>query len=40
MDGLIFMANEVTTNEAAMTGESDERRKVLYDQCIKIRETK
>lgn len=40
VDGLIFMANEVTTNEAAMTGESDERRKVLYDQCIKVKETK
>ena len=35
VDGLIFMANELTTNEAAMTGESDERRKQPYEQCAK-----
>lgn len=40
VDGLIFMANEVTTNEAAMTGESDERRKIPHEQCIKVKETK
>ena len=31
VDGLVFMANELTTNEAAMTGESDERRKQPYE---------
>jgi P-type E1-E2 ATPase len=35
VDGLIFMANELTTNEAAMTGESDERRKQSFEQCTK-----
>ena len=29
------MANELTTNEAAMTGESDERRKQSFEQCTK-----
>ena len=35
VDGLVFMANELTTNEAAMTGESDERRKQSFEQCTK-----
>ena len=37
VDGLIFMANELTTNEAAMTGESDERRKHSFEHCTKYK---
>ena len=40
VDGLIFMANEVTANEAAMTGESEERRKLPFEQCMKYKEEK
>ena len=34
VDGLVIACNQLTTNEAAMTGESDERRKDLIENCI------
>ena len=37
VDGLVISCNQLTTNEAAMTGESDERRKETIDTCIERR---
>lgn len=34
VDGLVITCNQLTTNEAAMTGESDERRKETIDTCL------
>ena len=33
VDGIVFQCNQLTTNEAAMTGESDERRKETFETC-------
>ena len=33
VDGIVIQCNQLTTNEAAMTGESDERRKETYETC-------
>ena len=37
VDGLLIAGNQVTTNEAAMTGESDERRKESIEVCMQRR---
>jgi magnesium-transporting ATPase (P-type) len=37
VDGLLIAGNQVTTNEAAMTGESDERRKEPIEVCMQRR---
>lgn len=34
VDGLVVSCNQLQTNEAAMTGESDERRKETIDTCL------
>lgn len=34
VDGIVLSCNQLQTNEAAMTGESDERRKEKVDTCI------
>lgn len=34
VDGLLISSNQLTTNEAAMTGESDERRKETLEVCM------
>jgi len=34
VDGLLIQSNQLTTNEAAMTGESDERRKETLEICL------
>ena len=33
VDGIVLQCNQLTTNEAAMTGESDERRKETFETC-------
>lgn len=33
VDGVVLQCNQLTTNEAAMTGESDERRKETFETC-------
>ena len=33
VDGIVVQCNQLTTNEAAMTGESDERRKETFETC-------
>jgi len=40
VDGLVITCNQLTTNEAAMTGESDERRKETIEDSLKRREEK
>ena len=40
VDGLVISCNQLTTNEAAMTGESDERRKETIDTCLERRAEK
>ena len=40
VDGLVISCNQLTTNEAAMTGESDERRKETIDTCLMRRAEK
>lgn len=40
VDGIVISCNQLTTNEAAMTGESDERRKELVETCILRRNDK
>ena len=40
VDGLVITCNQLTTNEAAMTGESDERRKETIDTCLERRAEK
>lgn len=35
VDGLVISCNQLQTNEAAMTGESDERRKETIEECLK-----
>lgn len=37
VDGLLIKGNQLTTNEAAMTGESDERRKEPLEICLERR---
>ena len=34
VDGLILTSSGVLTNEAAMTGESDEMKKESYEHCM------
>ena len=34
VDGVFLGGNQLTTNEAAMTGESDERRKESFETCM------
>ena len=38
VDGIVVQCNQLQTNEAAMTGESDERRKELLETCLERRE--
>lgn len=38
VDGFLISGNQLTTNEAAMTGESDERRKEPLEVCLQRRE--
>jgi magnesium-transporting ATPase (P-type) len=38
VDGLCVKSNQINTNEAAMTGESDERRKEPLEICKELRE--
>ena len=40
VDGILLSGNQLTSNEAAMTGESDERRKETFDTCIQRRREK
>ena len=40
VDGIFLAGSDLTTNEAAMTGESDERRKEGYQACMDKREAK
>lgn len=40
VDGLVIDCNQLTTNEAAMTGESDERRKETIETCLERRAEK
>jgi len=40
VDGLVISCNQLHTDEAAMTGESDERRKDTIDDCLKARAAK
>ena len=40
VDGLVISGNQLTTNEAAMTGESDERRKETFEVCVARRNEK
>ena len=40
VDGIMISGNQLTTNEAAMTGESDERRKELPSVCLEARKAK
>lgn len=40
VDGLVISENQLTTDEAAMTGESDERRKETIESCLKARAEK
>lgn len=35
-DGLLLEANEITTDESAMTGETDPIKKNTYEKCLKI----
>lgn len=37
VDGIVISASQLQTNEAAMTGESDERRKETLAQCLERR---
>lgn len=37
VDGIVIESNNMQTNEAAMTGESDERNKQLLDTCVERR---
>jgi Ca2+-transporting ATPase len=37
VDGICVSSNQVMTNEAAMTGESDERRKEPLNKCQELR---
>ncbi len=40
VDGIVISANQLQTNEAAMTGESDERRKEPLSACLERRTDK
>ena len=40
VDGIVFESQQLTTDEAAMTGESDERRKDTFENCLRRREEK
>ena len=40
VDGIVLSCNQLTTNEAAMTGESDERRKEPMEICAEARARK
>ena len=40
VDGLLISGSQITTNEAAMTGESDERRKEKLEDCMAQRAEK
>lgn len=40
VDGIVLSCNQLTTNEAAMTGESDERRKEPMEICVESRARK
>ena len=33
VDGIVIACNQLQTNEAAMTGESDERKKETHEAC-------
>lgn len=37
VDGICIKSNQIMTNEAAMTGESDERRKEPLELCLSLR---
>ena len=34
VDGLLIYGSGILTNEAAMTGESDEQKKESFDHCV------
>jgi len=40
VDGIVLSCNQLQTNEAAMTGESDERKKETFEACWQRREEK
>jgi magnesium-transporting ATPase (P-type) len=40
VDGIVLDCNQLNLDESAMTGESDERRKEPYDECMQRREDK
>ena len=40
VDGIVLQCNQLTTNEAAMTGESDERRKETFETCMQRKREK
>ena len=40
VDGIVLYGNQLTTDEAAMTGESDERRKEPFEICMERHENK
>ena len=40
VDGIVLSCNQLQTNEAAMTGESDERKKETFEACWARREEK